>query len=422
MQANSTNPSHLRHPYDLGRKLSSTSSNYMNMASPISSGPSSATRRFPPTSFEYEEYRAQTLSSVPVSGYYPNTNGAGPSGYPEDVGYEMDEEYDEYPSGRSYASSSGRGTPVNNTRRLNATQSLLQERDSVTGYERPRARTEDQNSAVLRQWRKNGQAMPPPPPPPVGALPNPMLTLGRPQAPDRMPSDASFGTGITARPQPSLRSKFSSNRLNSTYDGESERSASPLHRVPSRPQTRSRSASQPSAFNPPPVSQPPPLPKSNWAEMTTASDSVTSSARSKRGSGSSESTGESSEYSPHSTSPVTPYGSSDSSLAGSTLRGSKSQILPKANVQMNFQPLVKVKVHFADDIFVIQVPKTTVYEELVGKIGKKIRLCGPRRDDGPLKLKYVDEDGDKVSLGSNEDVQMAFDTLQSQSQVTLFVS
>lgn len=89
---------------------------------------------------------------------------------------------------------------------------------------------------------------------------------------------------------------------------------------------------------------------------------------------------------------------------------------------MNFQPLVKVKVHFADDIFVIQVPKTTVYEELVGKIGKKIRLCGPRRDDGPLKLKYVDEDGDKVSLGSNEDVQMAFDTLQSQSQVTLFVS
>ena len=84
--------------------------------------------------------------------------------------------------------------------------------------------------------------------------------------------------------------------------------------------------------------------------------------------------------------------------------------------------MVKVKVHFLEDIFVIQVPRTTEYEELVEKVGKKIRLCGPRRDDGPLKVKYVDEDGDMVSLGSTEDVQMAFESVQSNKQVTLFVS
>ena len=87
--------------------------------------------------------------------------------------------------------------------------------------------------------------------------------------------------------------------------------------------------------------------------------------------------------------------------------------------------LVKVKVHFMDDIFVIQVPKSTEYEDLVKKVVNKIRLCGPRRDDGPLKVKYLDEDGDYVSLGSTEDVQMAFDTMQSVNQVnqvTLYVS
>ena len=55
-------------------------------------------------------------------------------------------------------------------------------------------------------------------------------------------------------------------------------------------------------------------------------------------------------------------------------------------------------------------------------MGKKIRLCGPRRDDGPLRVKYKDEDGDLVSLGSTEDVQMAFESFRPGNQVTLYVS
>jgi len=86
-------------------------------------------------------------------------------------------------------------------------------------------------------------------------------------------------------------------------------------------------------------------------------------------------------------------------------------------------PPVKVKVHYGDDLFVIIVSRTTDYQDLVEKVGKKIRLCGGRRDSAPLRVKYQDEDGDMVSLGSNEDVQMAFDTSRSMSggQVTLFV-
>ena len=94
---------------------------------------------------------------------------------------------------------------------------------------------------------------------------------------------------------------------------------------------------------------------------------------------------------------------------------------PAAPEQIHLVVPVKIKVHFHEDIFVIQVPRTTEYEELVERVGKKIRLCGSRRDDGPLRVKYKDEDGDLVSLGSTEDVQMAFESVRPGSQVTLFV-
>jgi len=83
---------------------------------------------------------------------------------------------------------------------------------------------------------------------------------------------------------------------------------------------------------------------------------------------------------------------------------------------------VKVKVHFYDDIFVMQVPRSMEYDDLVDKVGKKIRLCGPRRDNIPLRVKYRDEDGDMVSLGSTEDVQIAFEAYRPGGQVTLFVT
>lgn len=81
--------------------------------------------------------------------------------------------------------------------------------------------------------------------------------------------------------------------------------------------------------------------------------------------------------------------------------------------------MVKVKVHFGNDIFVIQVPRTTEYHELVEKVGRKIRLCGGRREDGPLRVKYEDEEGDMISMRSTEDVDMAFG---GKTSVTLHVA
>ncbi|KAJ6609885.1 hypothetical protein B0H10DRAFT_1812724 [Mycena sp. CBHHK59/15] len=383
--ANSTNP----------RQTSA----YMNQGNGYALGP------------QYSNTRSRGDSVYNQSG---NANGGtygGPQGYPPHDGFGFDpdeDDFEDYPP--STYSQSGRGTPMG-TRRGNAV-SMPPERDAVPGYDRPRAQTEDTNGPVMAQWRNNV--------PPLSSS----VAANRPRQ-QRVQSNASvassgygseapsFGTG--PRPRPALRSQFSSTKLKSVYDSGDYRNGSgipppPVNMQPPPPMSRSRSASQPTAYVP--KSVPPPLPTTGqWNPRSNTSMGVN-----KRESGSSQSTGDSSDYSPNSSSPITPFDSSESSLGGVGIRA------PANGNGHSPYPPVKVKVHFNEDIFVIQVPRMTEYDELVEKVGRKIRLCGPRRDDGPLRVKYKDEDGDMVSLGSTEDVQMAFEQYRPGGQVTLYVT
>jgi cell division control protein 24 len=307
----------------------------------------------------------------------PNgTNGhvGGPSGYPPHGGFDLDDDFDDH-SSSIVSPTSGRSTPLDGRRGV-----MTPGFDQYYGYERPRALTEDANGPALSQWRSNVPGLPSGPSP---RLPHPHMGPTTSYT-----SDPGFGHRA-GRPQ--LRTQYSSSRLRPPHDG-GESASSPLSALP--PLSRSRSASQPSAYvplsaAPTPV---PPLPSNSW-DRTQGSTSTT-----KRSSGSSQSTGdESTTYSPNSLSPITPFGSSDSSLSGTIGRSSTSYEMP-----------VKVKVYFGSDIFVIQVGRVIDYIELVERVGKKIRLCGPRRDNGPLRVKYVDEEGDLVSMRSTEDVEMAF--------------
>ena len=371
-------------------------------------------------------YPAEERVPIPMTGgLYSN----GPQGYPSHDGFDPDEdEYEDYPptssaynsSGRvtpnsSYAPS-GRGTPVGG-RRSNA-QSMLPEHDHVPGYDRPRARTEDTNGPVMAQWRSTGLPPPLPPPSVPNGLPGPSI---RPTTPHSVStpnyhSDPSHlpGNGWASRP---LRSQNSSAKLQASYEN-SGRAYPNGNGLP--PQSRSRSISQPNSYAS--KTPAPPVPQSVPQSMQWGHPS----AGSKRGSGSSQSTGESSDYSPNSSSPITPFGSSESSLGVvrplRTHHHHYETTSQNPNPHLQLSPPVKVKVHFHEDIFVIQVPRSTEFAELVEKVGKKIRLCGPRRDDGPLRVKYRDEDGDMVSLGSTEDVQMAFEQYRPGGQVTLFVA
>lgn len=82
---------------------------------------------------------------------------------------------------------------------------------------------------------------------------------------------------------------------------------------------------------------------------------------------------------------------------------------------------MKVKVHYQGDLFVIAVARDILFADLHDKVNKKIRLCGGDRDpNAPLRIKYRDDDGDLITLGSDDDVLMAFDT--EAALITLWVT
>ncbi|KAM0747778.1 hypothetical protein T439DRAFT_292360 [Meredithblackwellia eburnea MCA 4105] len=88
----------------------------------------------------------------------------------------------------------------------------------------------------------------------------------------------------------------------------------------------------------------------------------------------------------------------------------------------NYNPLqsatavaVRVKVTYGEDTFVVVVLSSVSHQELVEKVLKKIRMCGDRShvDANSLRLRYQDEDGDRILITSEEDVMMAFETLRT---------
>ena len=336
-------------------------------------------------------YRQSTPYEDHAIGNGTNGHVGGPSGYPPHGGFDLDDDLEDHSS--AISPTSGRSTPLDG-RRGAMTPGFDQ-------YERPRALTEDANGPALSQWRSNVPGLPSGPSP---RTPHAHVHMGNTMS---YASEPGIGAGArTHHGRPQLRTQYSSSRLRPAYEsGESRSAISPLSTAPVvGPLSRTRSASQPSAYVPLSAATPvPPLPSNGW-DRTQGSTSTTT----KRSSGSSQSTGDdSTTYSPNSSSPITPFGSSDSSLSGTIGRSSTPY------------EVVKVKVYFGSDIFVIQVARAVDYGELVERVGKKIRLCGPRRDNGPLRVKYEDEEGDLISMRSTEDVEMAFG---DKTQVVLHVA
>ena len=61
-------------------------------------------------------------------------------------------------------------------------------------------------------------------------------------------------------------------------------------------------------------------------------------------------------------------------------------------------------------MFVIVVPSDVTYTTLVQKVRHKLTVCSNVGRDGPLRMKYQDEDGDLVTISSDEDVALAIET------------
>ncbi|KAF3905383.1 Kalirin [Orbilia brochopaga] len=85
---------------------------------------------------------------------------------------------------------------------------------------------------------------------------------------------------------------------------------------------------------------------------------------------------------------------------------------PAAALRQMPVPSLKVKVSYITDMFVIIVPQNIGYTQLMDRIERKVRLCGGATysSHNPLRVRYQDEDGDYITVNSDEDVQMAIES------------
>lgn len=83
---------------------------------------------------------------------------------------------------------------------------------------------------------------------------------------------------------------------------------------------------------------------------------------------------------------------------------------------------IKLKLNYSDGIYVVMCSMEILFYELMEKVERKIRLVSHLQPDDVLRLRYQDEDGDLITINSDDDVQMAFESKGSSNSINLFVS
>ncbi|KAL0089101.1 hypothetical protein F4703DRAFT_1973302, partial [Phycomyces blakesleeanus] len=81
----------------------------------------------------------------------------------------------------------------------------------------------------------------------------------------------------------------------------------------------------------------------------------------------------------------------------------------------------QIKVHFMGDVYVVMVSIDIPYNVLLYRIEHTLRQYG-RELDATFSIKYQDEDGDLITISSDEDVQMGFETRSNSNAVDFYVT
>ncbi|KDN53627.1 hypothetical protein K437DRAFT_3872 [Tilletiaria anomala UBC 951] len=391
----------------------------------------------------------QTQSHFPQTpvteqgGFFPLTRTESQAGYHsgEDVFDDDKIEGLREEGAASHDSFSGRGTPLGGRlsqpaetrdRKLSLSHEML----------RPRAQTADQDSATMSQWR--AQAGVPPPVPrqnSVSATTSAEQTLRKASSSRQLRQPVGYAAqGFSGYPRPPRQGNDVPNGeaadasvfMNEAADRTvTPGSAAPQDDKRGSAHSRSRSASNPQAFHLPAtmqhLRQQPQQLRASPASTIPSKDQARSSSSQggpsmlsylasdarevdKRLSSSSVSTVDSvrsARSRPDSTtgsSPITRSGSSGGSGVGS------QPSRPSINAQAGSN-VIKLIVQVGEDRFTQAVFATISFDDLVLKVANKVRVCAGRGSipESGIKLRYIDEDGDRIIMKNNDDVQMAFE-------------
>lgn len=385
------------------------------------------------------------------------------------------------------SNASGRVTPMGG--RYSQPAEHRERQLSLSTDARPRARTEDQDSAVLSQWRSHSPAAPPMPRNGSTSSTAESNGVSGLQQIRKASSSRQLRQGGQAHPhafpRPPLRQNDSAQSYdtdgtvdqmeNLTMHGSRSRvdSASSRGTVSSDiHHSRSRSASNPAQYNANVQSGPhPPMPAKsalissayngamqggidnmaasngvmhmpnnaaqvNRQRFSSSSISTVDSQRSSHsrpGStaasspimlGGNQSVGPNGQLKAHNGHGARPHASSSASMQQQSHHPMQQQSSGQSNAsqQGGHSNAIKLVIHHNEDKLVVVVLSTVGLAELTEKVSKKIRVISGKKVEN-IKIRYIDEDGDRILMQDDEDVQMAFETSrQHGTEVDLVIA
>mgnify|MGYP000418582736 CR=1 FL=1 len=357
----------------------------------------------------------------------------------EDVGAADDDQMEglrEPGSASLNGSFSGRGTPIGFTRMSQPAEPRDRKLSLTQEATRPRAHTEDQESATLQQWRSQSTA--PPLPRSSISSADQHNSLRKASSSRQLRQPGYTGQTFSGYPRPPRQgadavggdahgAEVSAMEHGAANDAGSRGSDAAEHTAE---HLRSRSASNPHAFHlPVPMQQkglqrghphalqtqhlqglPRPDPRHSQEQDGASMLNYLKGNAAKRASASSQSTVDSvrsNKSGPDSTAASSPVTRSGSSGAGST----QPAKLPSGSNNN----VVKVVVVLGEDRYTLAVLFTVTFEELVHKVINKVRAIAGRSalPENGIKLRYIDEDGDRIIMKDDDDVLMAFEAARS---------
>lgn len=327
---------------------------------------------------------------------------------------------------------------------------------------KPRARTEDQDSAVMAQWRSNTPAVAPPLPRGLSYSSgadqhqHALRKASSSRHLRQQPNGAVPGNAPAAAGHPRTQRAAGVDGGAVEYlDGSSDSASSDFRSAAARPRgdssassmsrtisdsgaahSRSRSSSNPQQMYalPPHMQAPaPPMPTKPYdlkngtsvaAVATAAAASTSAAIADKRFSSSSVATSESAtsvQSRPLSTAASSPVNTNPSSTR--TQYRHPYQPQPTTPTTPTTSSAIKLNIAFDSDKYVVVVLSNTSFSTLLEKVTKKIRLCSGKSVEHILRIRYIDEDGDAVLVSDDDDLLMAFESARDRGgEVELVVN
>lgn len=87
---------------------------------------------------------------------------------------------------------------------------------------------------------------------------------------------------------------------------------------------------------------------------------------------------------------------------------------------------IKIRLYYKNELYLVIAPMNIRYKELLQRAEAKMRQCSVGHSEKsfqgrPMTLKYRDEDGDMITIGSDDDIQMAFECRQETNAINLYI-